>query len=88
MRYSVSKITTNAAFGGIADMSYNGMVDLQPGWYVGVNNATNSPVPGQYSNMFVASMKSSNRIFAIAAFDDRSVWVMCGAGGSSTWIRV
>lgn len=74
-------------FGGISDCLYSTLVNLRPGWYIVVNNATNSPVPGQYGNAFIAPMKASNRVFAVAAFDDGSVWFMYGAG-TTHWVRV
>lgn len=70
--------------GTITDLSFDGMYDngqRKPGTYFISNTATGGPSTG-YGNLLLA-YSAGNRVVAIAAYDNGSVWMRSGAAGGA-----
>lgn len=77
--------------GPLTDLSRDALYSLPPGTYLVANTAAHKPITGNYWGNLLVSYSAGNRIIALVAFDDASVWMTAGAagaGGSLTWRRL
>lgn len=63
---------------GINDLSRDATYSLPPGTYLVLNTAEHGPVSGHYGNLLI-SYSAGNRVVALLAYDDGSIWIQYGA---------
>lgn len=77
----------HAYIGVCADMSYNALRAARPGLYLIFNGTTaNSPVAA-HGNLLVIG-NPGDRCWAMAAYDNGSVFALKGFSGNSSWVRI
>lgn len=77
----------HAYIGVCADMSYNALRAARPGLYLIFNGTTaNSPVAA-HGNLLVVG-NPTDRCWAVASYDNGSVFALRGFSGNSAWVRI
>ena len=74
--------------GAIPNVTFSGLKLLNPGMYVVVSGVTTGVPDSGAGNLIVFPSIPNNRIFAMIAFDNNSVYVFTGHSGGSGWAKI